>query len=252
MDLYRARLNLPFSLSPACTNTLLAVAANPDASACLSLNALVPVVIGSANTSVVPGINSWLTSTCGAAPCSNATLSALVTNVTTGCATELSLTGMSPSISSGIITVAQQYYPTIRKVLCLKDSDTNCITKTLTNIENITGPLSISSVVALALNPNVNQIPSNITCSNCIKAAYTIINHDIPSLVSDAGPSAQSQCGASFIDGTTPSGISQSAVEPTKLASSGLGFVSLSSGGAIFGVLASCLLVASTALLFLT
>ncbi|KAF5380390.1 hypothetical protein D9615_004521 [Tricholomella constricta] len=231
-------------LSPACTNSLATIAASPDASTCLSLASLAPVILETKNTSIVQEFDSWLTSFCATTPCSNDTLSAIVANVTTGCGSDLSLSGAPESISKALTPIVIQYYPAVRKILCLKDSNTNCITQTLTNIERFVGePLTVSKVVALVLRVNGDSIPSNVTCTNCIKEGYNILNHDIPSLVSDVGPSAQAQCGVSFTDGTTPSGISQSAVEATTIStSSALGTVSLSSSDAFFSVFTSFIL----------
>ncbi|GLB37539.1 hypothetical protein LshimejAT787_0405900 [Lyophyllum shimeji] len=238
------------SLSSACTNALLAVATNPDASVCLSLNSLIPVVTGSTNVSIVPVFDTWLTSICAAALCSNETLSAVATNVSNGCAAELALPDTSTTFSSGLAAVVQQFYPTVRKMFCLKDGDTYCITQTLSSIENIVGPLKIFNIIQLALNPGVYRIPPNITCADCIKEAYNIVSHDIPSLVSDTGPSLQSQCGTSFTDGSTPSGISESAVEATKSASAALGAVPPGTAGAGVGVVVASLVTATSVLLF--
>lgn len=97
-------------------------------------------------------------------------------------------------------------------------------------MESTFGPLSLQNIVKLVANPP-NDLPANITCTNCIKAAYTVVAQDIPALVSDTAPALQQQCGADFtgmthvvsishpsltipgmiLDGQTPTGISQSA-----------------------------------------
>ncbi|TFK44825.1 hypothetical protein BDQ12DRAFT_661487 [Crucibulum laeve] len=241
------------SLSNECQSALLAIAADKDASACLSPGSLLPIATGSSNSSIVPTVNTWLTSLCSAAPCSNATIAAVVNNVTAGCSAEF---GNSSSSSNAAVTsIIQQYYPTVRQVVCLKDGDTNCITQTLTNIEQATGTLSISNIFSIIANPPAN-IPSNISCTNCVKAAYNIIRKDFSSLVSDSDSTLQQQCGSSFTDGATPSGIVESAAtsgaaQTTATGNTALGSVTFLSRGVATGAAASALVVISTALVFL-
>ncbi|KAF5370472.1 hypothetical protein D9615_009759 [Tricholomella constricta] len=199
------------NLSQACTKALTTIATNPEANACLTPSPLIPI-LGDSNASIVEPINNWLTSLCAAPSCSNDTLAAIVTNATTGCLTELSSLGFQSSDTAGITTIIQQYYPTARKVVCLKDGDTNCVTQTLTNIQNIFGPLSIKSI--FSFNPGDKTIPANLSCTNCIKAAYNTIKADIPGF-SRFNNDLENQCGASFNDGATPAGISQSASDKT-------------------------------------
>ncbi|KAF8200958.1 hypothetical protein BJ912DRAFT_947698 [Pholiota molesta] len=241
------------SLSTACTNTLAVIAQNPDAASCLSPGSLVSLATGGANASVIPTINSWLTSVCGASACSNDTLAAVVQNVTSGCSTELSGLGLTSSVASSITPLVQQYYPTVRKVACLKDGSTNCITQTLTNVQNIVGNLTISNIMQIIANPP-STIPTNVSCTDCIKAAYNVVNQDVPSLISGAAPSLQSQCGASFTDGTTPSNIVESLSTTsgsTKPTSAALGSLSMLPKGTLAAMGASGLIVISTMVAFL-
>ncbi|KAF9474545.1 hypothetical protein BDN70DRAFT_866068 [Pholiota conissans] len=236
------------SLSTGCTNTLAAVAQNADAAACLSPGSLITLATGGVNASIIAPINTWLTAICGAPACSNDTLAAVVQNVTTGCSTELSSLGLTSDISSSITPLVQQYYPTVRKVVCLKDGSTNCVTQTLTNIQNAVGNLSISNIAQIIANPP-STIPANVSCTDCIKAAYNVINHDVPSLVSDSASSLQSQCGASFTDGTTPSNIVDSvstATGTSKTTSAALGALSMLPKGSFAAMGASGIVVLST------
>lgn len=237
------------SLSSGCTSALSSIAFNPEAAACLNPVALVSVISGNATQSVVPAINNWLTGLCGAAPCSNATIAAVVANVTTGCSTELSATGVTSSAVGGITTLIQQYYPTARKVLCLKDGSKNCITQTLENIEGVVGTLSVTNIVQLALNPPTT-LPANVTCTDCVKAAYNVIAADIPSITTDVAPALQSQCGASFADGKTPSNIVESAAQSSSASQSSAaapGSFKPLSQSLVGGLAVSGLIVASTA-----
>jgi len=203
------------SVSSACTQALTGIATNPDAAACLSPGPLVPIFLGSGNTSIVGPIDTWVTSVCASQPCSNTTLAAIVANVTSGCGTELSAFGYTSSISNDMIAnVVEQFYPTVRKVVCLKTSNENCVTQTLKNFESVVGALSIQNIITIATQGfNATTNLSNLTCTDCAKAAYNIANQDVGGVFSDneTKSSLQAQCGASFTDGTTPSSIFQGA-----------------------------------------
>ena len=108
------------SLSTQCITAFGGIAANQEAAACLSTGSLVTALGAGTSGSLVPTINSWLTGVCGSPACSNETLAAVVQNVTAGCGAELGLAGDSTIVPS-IVTVIQQYYPTARKVFCLKE-----------------------------------------------------------------------------------------------------------------------------------
>ncbi|KAF5370757.1 hypothetical protein D9758_001968 [Tetrapyrgos nigripes] len=200
-------------LSEQCSSTLIQATTNSDVASCLSLGTLLPLATGSSNTSVVDPINNWLNSVCSAPVCTNETIAAFVNNVTAGCSSDLAALGVSSSDASSIIPTIQSAYPAVRQVACLQDGNTKCITQTLNNIQDMVGPLSPSNVMNIGASLGSSDIPSNVTCTNCIKEAYNIINQDFPGLLSDAQSDLQSQCGASFTDGQTPSGISQSSTD---------------------------------------
>ncbi|KAH9485017.1 hypothetical protein JR316_0001921 [Psilocybe cubensis] len=239
------------SISSGCQSAITGVAANPDAAACLSPGSLVALAATSSSSSIIDPINQWLTSLCAAPACSSATISAVVQNVTTGCASDLAPLGFSASLTPSITGIIQQYYPTVRKVVCLKDGNTNCITQTLTNVEKASGsPITLENITTIAATANLTD-PA-ITCTNCIKAAYNVIKTDLPSLVSDADADLNQQCGASFTDGQTPAGILQSANSATATPGSqnsnnnsgALGFAS--SRGALAGLGASAAIIISS------
>jgi hypothetical protein len=203
------------SLSANCQTAVKNIAANKDASACLQPAPLIAAVASTdANSSIVEPVNSWLTSLCSASPCSNSTLEFIVNTATDGCATELSLIGYDSSQKSQITDLVKQIYPTARKVVCLKEGNDNCITKTLKGVEASVGTLSANNLAKLVGSANLGigkDIPKDVQCSNCIKAAYNAINTDFPGVLSSSKDELSQQCGASFVDGQAPSGITQSA-----------------------------------------
>jgi hypothetical protein len=79
---------------------------------------------------------------------------------------------------------------------------TNCVTQTLTNIQGVVGTVNLTTFITLVTGTSLTNIPTNITCTDCLKAIYNEVNQAIPSLVSDAVPALQSECGASFVSKT--------------------------------------------------
>lgn len=76
-----------------------------------------------------------------------------------------------------------------------------CVTELLTNIQSAVGTLSIANIVQII--PNIASgsatIPKNVTCSDCVKQAYNIVNKDFPgSIPSQAASELSSACGSSF------------------------------------------------------
>lgn len=207
------------TLSSQCSSALLAVAGSPDAT-CLDLTLLAPLALSNSTTSIIPTIDSWLTGMCSQGACSNATLEAVVTNITTGCSTDLASIGLNTTDPTAVVTAVETYYPTTREVLCLKDTSANslCATELLTDIQSATTTLSLSNLVGLIVEVAAGSdvgIPQSVTCSNCTKAGYTIIEQDFPGLLSDQDATLQSECGSSFTDGQMPSNIQETASNST-------------------------------------
>ncbi len=77
------------------------------------------------------------------------------------------------------------------------------MTEFLTGVEGTTGNLSLANIEAIGTNlmsgSSIPNLPTNVTCSNCVKAAYSIVNKDFAGLVpSSVGSYFQNTCGASF------------------------------------------------------
>ncbi|KAG6826791.1 hypothetical protein H0H92_014399 [Tricholoma furcatifolium] len=218
------------TLSSSCESTLTEIAINPDANACLVPTPLITLLTNS-NASVVQPINSWLTGLCAAPACSNSTLSAIVTNATAGCSAELAAIGLSSSDNTAVVSLVQEYYPIVRQTVCLQDGNTNCITQTLTNLQSVLGTLTLSSVISLVTSSSTPDLPSNVTCTDCVKAIYNTVNTEVPGLIDSS--SLSTTCGSSFVDGATPSDITESASNSTAsstTSTSGNGAAQLSLG----------------------
>ncbi|KAH9986529.1 hypothetical protein BJV74DRAFT_718044, partial [Russula compacta] len=198
-------------VSSQCQSTLASIATSPDAQ-CLNAGAVLPIFLGNSSTSIVGPINTWLTGLCSKDACSNQTLAAFVTNITQGCSSELG------SNNGNVTTSVQEFYPSVRQIVCLKDNNTNqlCPVEGLYDIQNATGTISVDNVFSLIPQILFVGLPvgqgQNTTCNNCTKAAYNILHSNIPqNITSDDNSTISNQCGASFLDGKTPAGISETA-----------------------------------------
>ncbi|KAH0827450.1 hypothetical protein J3R83DRAFT_4138 [Lanmaoa asiatica] len=227
-----AGLAVAQSISSQCSSALLAIAASPQAT-CLDLGLLAPLALSN-TTSVIPTVNTWLTGVCSQGPCSNATLQTVVTNITTGCSSDLASLGLPTSDTTSLVTTVQAAYPTVRQVACLKDTSANtlCATELLTDIQSSTTTLSINNIVGLIAQlmtgTNVN-IPQNVTCSNCSKGAYTVVAQNYPALLTSDQSTIQSECGSSFTNGQMPSNIQATASNSTSSSTGGAASLSVSS-----------------------
>jgi len=214
------------SISSQCTSALTSVAASPDGSQCLNPSALVQLAISNSSSSIIPTVDNWLNGLCAQGQCSNATLEAAVTNITTGCSTELQSLGLTTTDPATLVSGVQYVYPTLRQVVCLKDTGVGslCATELLQGIEKDTGTLTLSSIVNLITQSmsgqNVN-ISQQVLCSSCSKAMYTTAALNLPSLVSSEQSNLESTCGANFTDGQMPSGISETASNSSSTTTTG-------------------------------
>ncbi|EIN11516.1 hypothetical protein PUNSTDRAFT_98637 [Punctularia strigosozonata HHB-11173 SS5] len=217
------------SLSSHCLTTLETIVANKDAASCLNAGALIGLFTTSANESLVEPIDKWVTGMCSDAQCSNSTLNAIVTNVTSGCSSDLQGIGLSGLDASSISSIVQQAYPTVRQIACLKEyNNTMCVTEELTNLQTVVGTLSVNNIISSisGIVANAASIPKNDTCTPCAKAAYSVAEKNFPSLVGSTQSTLQSQCGFDFTDGTMPSNVevtaSSASASSTKSAASAL------------------------------
>lgn len=114
----------PRSLSDSCQSALSGIVTNADTANCLNPSALISIALNGGNTSVIQPIDTWLTGLCAQAPCTNATLEATTRSILSGCSTDLGSFGLNvndDSTASSVVATVQQYYPTVRKVVCLKE-----------------------------------------------------------------------------------------------------------------------------------
>lgn len=207
------------NISQGCQSTLAGLAVSSDAQ-CINASGLVTAFATlDANTSIVGPVNNWLSGACSQQPCSNQTLSSLISNITAGCANDLSALGFSSSDTQTVISEVQQFYPTVREVVCLKNSTSNnlCVTDLLNDVQGAVGTLSENNIgtIVSSFFGNTDKLQAllkSAACTDCVKAAYNTINSKFPGLItSDDQSSISSTCGSGFTDGKTPSSVSQTA-----------------------------------------
>lgn len=237
-------------LSSQCQTALLNTAASSSA-ACLNPSGLVSLVVtNSATSSIIPGVTTWISGLCSQAACSNSTLQTVVTDIISGCSTDLSSLGVATTNSTAIVASIQAIYPTARQLVCLNDTSTNtlCVPELLTNIQSATTTLSLDNIVALVTKLVSGQstgIPSSAICTNCTKAAYTVLSQSLPAVASTAQSSFSSECGANYTDGQMPSGIQEASSNSSSTTS---GAIMLSVGSLNMGVVAVAALSAAFAI----
>lgn len=228
------------SLSPSCQAAATGVLTGP-AGTCLGVGGLLNIAMTPANESIVAPIDNWLTTTCAQPACTNATIDALIYNITTGCGPDLSAAGATNESVAEMKVYIEKFYPVAREVVCLKDSNNSgafCITSTLKAIESyINGPISANSISDAIYNFGVSgvEVPKNLICTSCVQAAYTLIRpylDNATQATSDAYLGGQ--CGSGYTNGTTPTGIIQSAnTAPAGSTTSASGAMSVKTG--VFG-----------------
>ena len=73
------------------------------------------------NESWVPIIDDWLHDFCDTAPCSNSTVQAVFTNITTGCETDLNTLGVNQTALNVIGEQITTWFTLVRRIGCLAE-----------------------------------------------------------------------------------------------------------------------------------
>lgn len=144
--------------------------------------------------------------------------------------------GLSRCETGGMLERVSHFILPLWKEGCLRfpstrSTSTNqlCANESLTSIQDSYGTLSVSGVEKLVSDiiAGTASLPKNVTCSDCTKASYNIIKASFPEYItSDVSNNFSTECGSSFvgefsvytslticsfIDGTNPSDVSQTA-----------------------------------------
>ncbi|KAI3613043.1 hypothetical protein WG66_001570 [Moniliophthora roreri] len=204
--------------SEACTNAVVNIFTNPEVESCLAPAELVPLVTnGNASMPIIPPINNWVTSH------AQTKLSQLSFKT-------LPL-GVEPNSNNEFLGIAQT--PILNPLrllfrLTMGRGNTNCLTETLNIFETMEddGTLTIADIPALLFrfsagygDQNPQGIPTNVTCSTCSKAAYNTLEEDFPGIWGSENEGYKGMftevCGAEFVDGQDPEGVTQMTSDAT-------------------------------------
>ncbi|KAL0068867.1 hypothetical protein AAF712_004198 [Marasmius tenuissimus] len=217
-----------FTLSTSCSTSLQGLLRDESA-ACFNGAALFTAIIGSQgnNTISVPNIvDAWLSSLCTTGSCTDENIAKVATNLTSGCSEDLNALGINVlSAQDKIVDIAQQVYPPVRQIACLKDDTANkfCAVQTISNVEKTIGGLTMDDISFLSLPFDAIRLVATgakeLACTNCMKSAFNIARNSFPSIVSEADDKLGEFCGTSFVDGSNPEGVSQSAKDGVFVAS---------------------------------
>ncbi|KIM40212.1 hypothetical protein M413DRAFT_446379 [Hebeloma cylindrosporum] len=245
-------------LSSTCKTTLQGVLIAPDAQ-CLNLGTFLSVAVtssGSSNISIPDIANTWLSGLCASGSCSNSTIASIVKNVTTGCADDLNNFGVTQAgiTTETILQYAQTFYPPVREIACLKDDGSGklCVPQTLSALEAIIGKLGVENLDWNTFWETLAKLAAadykNVACTACTKEAYNIGSKvfPFPDLLAQAAKPISDTCGASFLDGATPPGVSHTAISgefAVRKSSALSGFGSVSLTGATLFVISSMFVV---------
>jgi hypothetical protein len=93
------------------------------------------------------------------------------------------------------------YFSPLSNSFCSTSTKTLCVPEVLTDIQSATTTVSLNNIVALLTKLMSGQstgIPSSALCTNCTKAAYTVLSQGLPGVASTAQSSFSSECGTNY------------------------------------------------------
>lgn len=211
--------SLVTGLSAGCASGLVGLVTNSSVSSCLALPSAVGALSSAGNTSVIPGLQSYLSnSICGSGKtaCSTAQLGAANSTLLQTCGADLASNNGAniPALVYYFINA----YDKLRNAGCLQNSaGESCLTNELYTLQNITQtPVTFTSIQSILSNQTTQQmslqaVAANKTafCTDCTHGVYSIL---FPTNSNQRLAAAVNQtCGASFLDAKIPSSLKSTA-----------------------------------------
>ncbi|ORX38299.1 hypothetical protein BD324DRAFT_620334 [Kockovaella imperatae] len=160
----------------------------------------------SSNSSIVPTVDSYLSTICSSDPCTNTTLTSVADSIIQGCASDLTKFGVDNQTVRDMIDL----YPLAREVVCLKTEDpeslnnatipldstaynttngTFCVTELLTDLSGYIGAnLTTKYIETVVLGGNgsalqiLEHVPIEAICTDCIFAAIDVVYTEYPAI----------------------------------------------------------------------
>lgn len=211
--------SLVTGLSSGCASGLVGIVTSSNISQCLALPQAVGALTSSGNSSVVPGLNSYLSgSICGSGKtaCTEAQLSAANVTLLQSCGSDLS-SNDGENIPALVYYFINSYNK-LRTAACLQNSQNEyCLVKELYTLQNVTQqPLTFSNIQNVLSNTTTQQqslqaLASNKTafCSDCTHGLYaTLFPNNTNAQLAGA---VNQTCNSTFLDGKIPSTLKSTA-----------------------------------------
>eukprot|EP00918_Siedleckia_nematoides_P055046 GHVU01120093.1.p1 GENE.GHVU01120093.1~~GHVU01120093.1.p1 ORF type:complete len:286 (+),score=17.64 GHVU01120093.1:98-955(+) len=194
---------------------------------CANIMSFIPII--GAPGSIISPFSDWVSSSCPLAPCSNSTLTAALSSVSTGCASDIT---KGVPIAIALSSIIANYVP-IREMACAQYASNSsfCAEALFTNIEQATKKNVTISVLENTLTqgfstliPLLAAVPKEDYCNDCGKELYILTSQIKPTGQSSSDAASASAkndvlvssiCGAPFVNGTPPSTVRQAASSNT-------------------------------------
>ena len=209
--------SLVTGLSSNCASGLVGLVTTSNVSSCLALPTAVGALTSAGNNSVVPGLESYLSSSiCGSGKtaCTTAQLSAANATLLQSCGSDLQQGASIPTL----IAFFLNRYDSIRTAGCLQNSQSKyCLIEEMYTLQNTTQmPISFTTIQSILSNSTTQQqsiqaLAANKTafCTDCTHGLYTAL---FPSNSNQRLAGAVNQtCGAEYLDGKIPSSLKSTA-----------------------------------------
>ncbi|KAJ1031248.1 hypothetical protein NDA18_002466 [Ustilago nuda] len=243
-------------LSSGCASGLVGIVASSNISSCLSLASAVGALTSSGNSSIVLGLNSYLSDNICSSnkpACTKDQLSSANDTLLQSCGSDLRANGGAniPALVYYFINS----YDKLRTAGCLQNSQGEyCLTNEMYMLQNVTQmPITFSSVQQLLNNEQTQQqslvaLSANKTafCTDCTHGLYATLfpNNSNQQL---AGAVAQT-CNQTFLDGNVPSTLKSTANGNSTTASSSSPGSGSGSGNSAAGLNTGAVVAFSSAL----
>lgn len=226
-------------LSSSCATGLVGLVTNSSVSSCLNLPTAVGALTSAGNSSVVPGLNSYLNSGVCKTACNSTQLAQANGTLLQSCSSDLQSSSGSSNSIPGLVYYFINSYDRIRDAGCLQGSDgQSCLVKDMYVLQNTTQmPITFTGIQELLSNQTaqgqaLEALSMNKTafCSDCTHGLYSILfpNNSNAQLAS----AINATCNSTFTNGQIPSSLKQTATgNSTSSSSSSSGSGSSGSSG---------------------
>ncbi|CDS01988.1 hypothetical protein, partial [Sporisorium scitamineum] len=221
--------SLVTGLSSGCASSLVGLVTNSNVSSCLALPNAVGALTSAGNSSVVPGLQNYLSSNiCGSGKtaCTATQLSSANATLLQSCASDL--TSNNGANIPALVYYFINSYDRLRTAGCLQNSAGEyCLTREMYVLQNTTQqPISFTTIQSILSNETTQQqslqaLAMNKTafCTDCTHGLYTVLFPNNPN--QRLAGAVNQTCNSTFLDGKVPSTLKSTADGNSTATSSG-------------------------------